>query len=129
MTSGSPEAGSDPRLCWICGPITGYCDTAELTRLVCSARVVPEHDVQHRDQDEQQREERGEGVVGDQRGEVPGLVVLELRPDRDGNGKRRATAAGTGRPHAEAARCRSYASDLPGPRGRHRWPSGTRLTG
>ena len=36
MTSGSPLAGSEPRLCWICGPITGYWETAELTRLACS---------------------------------------------------------------------------------------------
>ena len=46
-----------------------------------------QHDAEHAEQHEQQREERGEGVVGDQRGQVARLVVTELLPDRDRHGQ------------------------------------------
>ncbi|MGD0925534.1 MAG: hypothetical protein ABR926_10115 [Streptosporangiaceae bacterium] len=38
-------------------------------------------DVQHGHEDQQEREQGGEPVVGDERGEVAGLVVPELLPD------------------------------------------------
>ncbi len=52
-------------------------------------RVVLEHDIQDRGQHQQQREDRDEAVVRDQRGQVPGLVVVELLPDRDRERQRR----------------------------------------
>ena len=51
--------------------------------------VVLQRHVQDRDEDQQQREHREERVVGDERGEVPGLVVLELLPDRHRERQRR----------------------------------------
>ena len=33
MTSGSPVPGMEPRLALICGPMTGYWDRAELSRV------------------------------------------------------------------------------------------------
>ncbi len=35
MTSGSPVPGMVPRLALICGPITGYWDTADWSRVFC----------------------------------------------------------------------------------------------
>jgi hypothetical protein len=67
---------------------------------VLQLRVVRQDYVEDRDQDEQQREQRGESVVGDQRGEIARLVVVELRPDRDRKGKRRPPLLeSVGRPH------------------------------
>ncbi len=43
-----------------------------------------EHEAQHRDEHEQQREQRDEPVVGDQRRELAGLVVAELLDHRRG---------------------------------------------
>ncbi len=42
------------------------------------AGVALEHEAEHGDEHEQQREQRNEAVVGDQSGELPGLVVAEL---------------------------------------------------
>src|ERR1035438_9913817 len=38
-------------------------------------RIMPKHYVEHGDQDEKQGEDRCERVVGDQRGEIAGLIV------------------------------------------------------
>ncbi|MGO9779969.1 MAG: hypothetical protein ACLPKE_36380 [Streptosporangiaceae bacterium] len=51
--------------------------------------MIAQHNVHHREQDQQQREERREGIVGHQGGEVTGLVVVELLPHRDGEGQPR----------------------------------------
>ena len=44
-----------------------------------------EHVAEHGHEHEQQREEREEGVVGDQRGQPAGLVVGELLQHRERN--------------------------------------------
>ena len=67
---------SDP--VWICEPMIGILLSVESTRSCCAARVVLEHEPEDRHEYEQQREEREERVVGDQRREVAGLVVAEL---------------------------------------------------
>jgi hypothetical protein len=54
-------------------------------------RVALEHEAEHRDEDEQQREQRDESVVGDQRGHLPRLIVQELPVD--GRDERDARAA------------------------------------
>ena len=46
-------------------------------------RVALEHEAEHRRGDQQQREDRDERVVGDDRGEVVALVVEELVDDRE----------------------------------------------
>ena len=51
--------------------------------------MVLEHDVQHGRQDKQQREDRDQGGVRDQRGEVARLVIAEFLPDRDRHGQPR----------------------------------------
>ena len=57
-------------------------------RVLPQARVVGEDEAENRGQQEQQREEREEGPVGDQRGQVAALVVAELPADGDGDGQR-----------------------------------------
>ena len=57
-------------------------------RVLPQARVVGEDEAENRGQQEQQREQREEGPVGDQRGQVAALVVAELPADGDGDGQR-----------------------------------------
>ena len=53
-------------------------------------RVAFEHEAEHGHEQQQQREQRGEAVVGDQRRELPGAVVAELLDHRRGKAQPRA---------------------------------------
>ncbi len=68
--------------------------------LVLLAGVALQHEAEDRDEHEQQREQRDERVVGDQRGELAGLVVAELLDDRREEAERRGCAAGGDRGRA-----------------------------
>ena len=52
-------------------------------QIVLQLRVAAQHQIQHGVQDQQQREDRRECVIGHQRGQVAGLVVAELLPGAD----------------------------------------------
>jgi len=45
--------------------------------------MITQHDAQHGDQDQQQREDRREGVVGHQGGQIARLVIAKLLPHGD----------------------------------------------
>ena len=125
MTSGRPVPGDRPQVGLDLRADHRVLRQRRVRQGLVQRRVVLEHDVQDRDQDEQQREQRGEGVVGDQRGQVPRLVVVELRPDRNGEGQHRPSllersAARTGRSAACPVRSIAFiCRRLPGPRCRN----------
>ena len=54
---------------------------------VPKATVSPKDQPEDTDEREQQREHREESVVGDERGQVAGLVVTELLEHREGEGQ------------------------------------------
>ena len=51
------------------------------------ARVALQHEAEHGDEHEQQREQGDESVVGDQGGQLPRLIVTELLDDRRDEGQ------------------------------------------
>ncbi len=56
--------------------------------LVSQPRVALEHEAEDRGQDEQERKQREEGVVGDQRGQIARVVVAELAQHGHRDGQR-----------------------------------------
>ena len=65
-------------------PITGNCGERRVQQLVLQVGVALQHEAEDRHKQQQQREQRQEPVVGDQRGEVGALIVGELVDDGDG---------------------------------------------
>ena len=83
MTRGRPVPGIDPSCVVDLLADHRVLREGRVRQGLLQRRVVLEHDIQDRGQHEQQREDRDEAVVGDERGQVPRLVVVELLPDRD----------------------------------------------
>ena len=72
-------------------PMIGNCASAESIRSSRSASLPCEDEAEDRVAEQQQREDRDERVVGDDRGEVVALVVEELVDHREREAERRAT--------------------------------------
>ena len=79
----------------ICVPMTGNCDSADLTSRSCRSGLSLQHDARDRGQHHEQREEREEAVVGDRGGERSGPALAEALRDsrREGEPAMRALVA------------------------------------
>ncbi len=71
-------------------------------QVLAHCQVVPQHDVEQRDQHQEQREDRNERVVGDQRGQIARPVITELLPHRQREPQRRPAALQTVGPAQQA---------------------------
>ena len=73
-------------------PMIGSSASVELTSLGLQVGDPLQHEAEDRHQQEQQREQRQEPVVGDQRSQVGALVVAELVDHGDGEAQPAMTA-------------------------------------
>ena len=78
---GRSPAGPRARPSW--SPMIGNWLSAELSTSCCSSGVALQHEAEDRGGQQQQREDRDERVVGDDRGQVVALVVEELVDHRE----------------------------------------------
>jgi hypothetical protein len=88
MTSAGPLPSRAPTLSRISGPTTGSSANTRVDDLPLQLLVALEHEAEDGGQRQQQRKDREEGVVRDQRREPAGTVVGELpayrQRERDG---------------------------------------------